>query len=392
MAKYRNPAIVFGGGINGLGLVRNLGRNGVDVYCVVDKIDTAIYSRYCKKYFIVPHIQEEKDILSSFLNKLGKKLTDYALLFSTTDLFCLHLSDLKDELEGTYHVLLPDAEVVRTLVNKREFYQSLSNHKIPCPTTYFPKSIEDVKKISKEIKYPIFIRPSVSQIFGRVFHKKGFLANSSKELMNYYLLSSKFKIDTILQEVISGPAKNIYGVNGYFDRKSLPKALFAYRRLRGWPPMFGNSSLMESIPIPDVTSIKETTETYLHQLGYHGIMDAEFKRDAQHGIFKLLEINARSWWQNSFPTKCGINIAFISYLDAIGKETEYTEDYTVGIKWIHFLNDLRSSIKTSNNMTIKEWISSLHGIKDWAYFSTDDPFPWITNPLFDLVSWLRKVI
>ena len=392
MTKYRNTAIVLGGGINGLGLARNLGRNGVCVYCVADNVNDVIFSRYCKKYFIVRHIQENKDALRLFLNKIGKNLNDYAILFPATDLFSLHLSNLKEELEGNYHALLPDAEVVRTLVNKREFYQSLSKRKIPCPTTYFPKSSRDIEEISKEIKYPVFIRPSISQIFFRVFHKKGFLANSACELMNYYLLASKFKIDTIIQEVISGPAKNLYGVAGYFDRKSLPKALFAYRRLRGWPPMFGANSLMESIPISEVTSIKETTETYLHQIGYHGIMEAEFKRDAQDGVFKLLEINARSWWQNSFPTKCGINIVFISYLDAIGKKIEYTEDYEAGIKWMHFLNDLRSSIKTSNNMTIKEWVSSLHGIKDWAYFSADDPVPWITNPLFDFVSLLRKVI
>ena len=156
--------------------------------------------------------------------------------------------------------------------------------------------------------------------------------------------------------------------------------------------MFGTNSLMESIPISDVTSIKKTTETYLNQLGYHGLMEAEFKRDTQDGIFKLLEINARSWWQNSLPTKCGINIVFMAYLDAIGKEIKYTEDYEAGIKWIHFLNDLRSSIKTSNNSTLKEWVSSLHGIKDWAYFSVDDPTPWIINPLFDLFSLLRKYI
>jgi predicted ATP-grasp superfamily ATP-dependent carboligase len=146
---------------------------------------------------------------------------------------------------------------------------------------------------------------------------------------------------------------------------------------------------MESIPISGVTSIKETAETYLHQLGYHGIMEAEFKRDPRDGIFKLLEINARSWWQNSFPAKCGINIVFISYLDAIGEEIEYTEDYEAGIKWIYFLNDLRSSIKTSNNMTIKEWASSLHGIKDWAYFSADDPIPWVLSLLFSLSAFTK---
>ena len=70
MTKYRNPAIVFGGGINWLGLVRNLGRSGVGVYCVVDKTDIAIYSKYCTKYFIVPHIEEEKGSLVRYPPKL----------------------------------------------------------------------------------------------------------------------------------------------------------------------------------------------------------------------------------------------------------------------------------------------------------------------------------
>ncbi len=311
------------------------------------------------------------------------------MLFSTTDLFSLHLSSLKEELEGNYHVLLPNAEVVQKLVNKKKFYQSLSSYRIPYPVTYFPNSIDDVKEISKKIKFPIFIRPAISQIFVKAFHKKGFLANSAKELINYYRLSSKFEIDTIFQEVVSGPAKNLYGIAGYFDRKSLPKVFFVYQRLRGWPLMFGTNSLIVSIPTSDVQPIKETAKNYLHQLRYHGLMEAEFKRDPQDGIFKLLEINARSWWQNSFPTKCGINIVFISYLDAIGKEIEYTEDYEAGIKWMHFLNDLRSSIKTKN-ITMKDWISSLRNIKDWAYFSADDPIPWMINPLFEFYSLLRK--
>ena len=391
MVKYKNTAIVLGGGVNGLGLARNLGRNGVCVYCVTDNVNAVMFSRYCKKYFIVRHIQENKDALRLFLNKMGKKLNDYAILFPATDLFSLHLSDLKDELEGNYHVLLPGAEVVKTLVEKKRFYHSLSKNGVPHPATFFPASIQEVGEISKEIKYPVFIRPSISQIFHRKFGKKGFVANSEDELIHYYLLASKHKIDVVLQEVIPGPANFIYGIAGYFDKTSYPKAFFAYRRLRGWPLTFGINSLIESIPISDVASIKETTESYLHQLGYHGIMEAEFKRDPRDDVFKLLEINARSWWQNSLPSKCGINIVFIAYLDSIDEELQYSEDYEVGIKWSHFLNDLKSAIKTSGNMTLNDWIASLKGIKDWAFFSVDDPLPWIVSNFFSIYEWLKSL-
>ena len=46
--NWHNPAVVIGGTENGLGVIRNLGRNGVDVYCVLDDKDVAFYSKYCR--------------------------------------------------------------------------------------------------------------------------------------------------------------------------------------------------------------------------------------------------------------------------------------------------------------------------------------------------------
>ena len=65
--KSKVPAYVLGGGINGLGVVRNLGRNGVTVYCVVEKHEQAIYSKFCKKSYVVPNIERNSSILRDFL-------------------------------------------------------------------------------------------------------------------------------------------------------------------------------------------------------------------------------------------------------------------------------------------------------------------------------------
>ena len=375
--------------MNGLGVIRNLGRNGVDVYCVVNKKDEAIYSRFCKKYYTIPNIQKSKSILRRFL--VNKKLNNCAVLFPTSDLYSLHLSELKEELEGNYYLPLSSHEIVRTLVDKREFYRSLSECGVPHPITYIPEDTEDVRRISNEIKYPVFIKPSMSQQFSNIFRRKGFVAKSAEELMHYYLLALNHKLEVIFQEVIPGlAAKNIYGIEGYFDKNHDPKAFFAHCRLRGWPPVFGNTCLRESISISDVIVPHTITKNYLQHLKYHGLIEAEWKMDPRNGVFKLLEINARQSMQNSLPARCGINLSLIAYLDSIGKEIEYTEDYETGIKWAFLFDDLRSTIKTSKNMTIKEWVSSLHGIKEWAYFSADDPVPWIINPLFNFSSLLRR--
>jgi predicted ATP-grasp superfamily ATP-dependent carboligase len=376
MKSYKNIAIVLGGGINGLGVTRNLGRNGVHVYLVTDKVDEAMYSRYCEKHFVFPHVQEKKVALRSLLNRIEKGLTDQGVVIPTTDLFSLHLSEISEDLEGNFCILLPKAETVRTLVDKKCFYNSVFNHKLPHPLTLFPESVKDAMEISRNIKYPAFVKPSISQVFSRRFGKKGFIAYSAAELIQYYRLASKYGIDVMLQEVIPGSADRIYGIAGYFDKNHRPKALFGYHRLESWPPLFGTSSLIESIALSEIAEIKETVNSYLLQIGYYGIMEAEFKKDPRDGIFKFLEINARSWWQNSLPTKCGINIIFIAYLDSIGKSIKYSEEYGAGVKWINFLDDLRS-LTLTGHMRLGDWSLHLKGVRDCAFFSIDDAVPWI---------------
>jgi len=147
--------------------------------------------------------------------------------------------------------------------------------------------------------------------------------------------------------------------------------------------MFGTSSLIESIAVSKHPHLKEIVTRYLASVSYSGVMEAEFKLDPRDGNFKLLEINARSWWQNSFPTKCGLNIILKAYLDAIGEEVEYSEKYVTGIKWINFLNDICSSI-FSREIVRKDWVCSFKKVRDWAFFDIHDPVPSAANLLREI--------
>jgi D-aspartate ligase len=383
--------VLFGGGsINALGITRNLGKNRVKVYYVDEEKNEAMFSRYCVRSFTIPGIQEDMRALGklrNFLVNFNKEISSSAVIFPGSDLYCLALSSLKDEIVKEFHFALPSEEIVETLVNKKKFYQSLDKHMIPHPTTYFPECFDDVKRISKNVDYPVYVRPSISQIFTKRFHEKGFIAKSEKELIRYCALAARSRIDFMIQEIIPGPAMNLFGVCGYFNKNARPMGLFAYRRIREWPHKFGTNSLIESVSISDVSLISELAVNYLRSIGYHGLMEAEFKKDPRDGNFKFLEVNARSWWQNSFPTKCGINLVLMAYLDMIGGEIRNQEKYKVGVKWIYFLNDLRSVLKMLRNreITIQNWFCSLRMINDYAYFSADDPLPSMLSPFFHLV-------
>jgi len=379
MDRFRVPAYVLGGGTNGLGVVRNLGRHGVLVYCVVERHEQVEYSKFCRKCYIVPNIEKSGAILRKFLHDVGRRAGG-GVLFPTSDLFSLNLSELKEEVEDDYHVPLPSYEVVKKLVDKKEFYQSLSEFGVPYPITQFPESLEDARRISKEIGYPVFVKPIRSQEFQLRFKKKGFFANTASELIRYYAFATESDCKVMFQQVIPGlAAKNVYGIEGYFDQASEFKAIFAHIRLRGWPPIFGNTCLRESIPVSDISAQVEVTRNYLRHLSYHGLMEAEWKRDPRDGSFKLLEINPRQSMQNALPSRCGINLILIAYLDAIDEKIKDSYGYEKGIKWANFLQDLASAMET--RMTFREYVSSLRNIREWSYLASDDVSPWLISNL-----------
>ncbi len=395
MGKLEIPAILLGGtAITALGVIRNLGRNGVDVYYVADGNDEAAFSRYVKRFYVIPKIQDDPGILKAFLEKFRTEVSSSAVVFPGSDLFCLSLSAMGNGLGDDFHVLLPGQRVIQELVNKKTFYRSLEAANLPHPTTWYPERPTDIDEIGAEVEYPVYVKPCLSQIFSRRFGRKGFVANSREELTKYSSMAMRSQIDIVVQEIIPGPTRDVVSINGYFDRSSDPRGLFAYRGLRRWPNDFGTCSLAESIPLSSISQAKQITVDYLHALAYHGLVDADFKRDSRDGIFKFLEVNIRSWWQNAFPTKCGINLVFMAYLDALGFSVASQESYETGVNWIYFLDDVRAvrAMISNGKMTFRDWLSSLRSTKDWAYFAHDDVLPWLVSNLFSVRKLAERVI
>jgi predicted ATP-grasp superfamily ATP-dependent carboligase len=381
--KKREPVIVFGSGITGLGISRNLGKEGINVYCISDRFDAASFSRYCRKTIILPNFRERKGLVKAFLTSFSKKVSPRGVVFATDDLVTLLLSELKSEIKDDFYFLVPEIETAEKVVNKRKFHESLENSSIPHPKTVIPANRESIRSSTEELRFPILVKPSISPIFVKEFGIKSFVARSQEELLEYQKIVLKHNIDVIFQEIIPGPDSNLYGIPGTFGRGGKALALFAYRRIRGWPITFGNNSIIESVALEKLSFLKEAIKRYMEANKYYGVAEAEFKLDPRDGLFKILEMNARSWWQNSFPTKCGLNIILKAYLDAIGEDVAYSEDYVEGLKWINLPNDLLSSVFEKKLFT-REWFKSVRNVRAFSFFDLYDPWPFATNLLFQL--------
>lgn len=388
-----DPVIVLGGGLCGLGLVRTFGSRGIDAYLVVDRKDEAIFSKYCKRRFIATGMRYNREILKKLLKEIGRSLSRRVVVYPTSDLDALNLSELKDDLPDDYHFVVGDKEPVEILVNKSKFYKALDRSGISYPITYFPEDLEDFRQIGAKITYPIFIRPSITQLFNQIWsNRKGFIAYSLRELTDYCRLATKYRIEVMIQEIISGPPWNSYQLEGYYNAHHRPTVLFARQRLRIWPPDFGNTTLCVSIPLAKLVKEKNMINEFIRKIGYGGLMSAELKKDARDGMMKFFEINARAWWHFWLSAKCGADIVFSSYLDAVGENTEYTEEYEINIKSTNLLFDLWTSANMFLNgkLSLSDWISSLQGSKQFAFFSRKDLSPFIMHCKTQGFSLLKK--
>ena len=375
-----------------LGTVRNLGRKNIPSIVLNPYIKPiSSFSKYYKG-ITCPHPKlNEKKYVDLLLN-LGKKLTNKGVLLPNGDAEVLAILKNKDKLEEYYKFSSADFEITEKILNKHVFYETIDKLGIPHPKTYFINDESEVKKISKKIDFPCIVKPVYSDYFISDFKIKLFMVKSKEELLKKYMMATAKNHDVIIQEIIPGGAKNAHGFNAYYDRDYFCNGSFMYRRIREWPHDFGNGCFIESVNIPELAKI---ITFLIKKIRYHGIVDAEFKKDSRDNKFKLIEINPRCWMQNSLPARCGINFPYMAYMDAIGESFENQVFDKKHVKWLFMQEDFHSALKSisKGELSFHDWMGSFKGEKEYAIFAYDDPIPFFvifTKALFGFIPYFFK--
>ncbi len=363
-------------GVTGLGVIRSLGRRGIPVIGLgPNPKQTGHFSKYCKSIVSPDPIKEEEQYIN-FLLALGRRLRTKGVLIPTADADVLAISKHRTKLVDYFCFPMPGLDIIERLVNKKEFHKSILRLNIPQPKTYLPENILELKHVIDEITYPCIIKPAFS--FKNDLGAKVLKINSREQLIESYDRAISCGQEMVIQEVILGDDSNIYGLGTYCNCNSELKGIFVYRKKRGYPKGFGTCSFVESVSEPEIVDLGKKI---LQEFSYYGISEIEFKRDPRDNQLKIIEINARTWAENSLADRCGVDLSYMAYMDAIGKDKdiEVSVPAKEGIKWIYMFNDLRSSLGSIRNreLLLKDYIKSLNGELEFAIFAWDDPCPFL---------------
>jgi predicted ATP-grasp superfamily ATP-dependent carboligase len=374
----------LGGHVQGLGIIRSLGRRGIKVF-LVDETPANIgrYSKYCDRFFLLPEMKKEKTLVTFLLELSDREGMQGWVLFPTHDATVEVLSRNREILSGSYRVSVPDWSVTEFAYNKILTYHLAKKTGVPVPHTYFPCDLDDVRRIGSEIQFPIIIKPAVMHKFYAKFKKKVYLAHNLNELVQMYqkTCSAIDPAEVMIQEIIPGGADTLYSCGCFFAQGTLKGSCIG-KRCRQIPMDFGKATTyVKSVEIPQLRS---DSVKLLSAIDYYGLAEVEFMEDPRDGVFKLLEINPRSWKWHTLAIKSGVDLPYLIYSDLVDGYTGPELTAQLNVKWMELISDLYISASEilKRRLSLHDYIDSFRGNLEFAIASWDDPKPFLSYILF----------
>lgn len=374
-------AFVLHMGANGLGVTRSLGWSGIKVVGVDFHPEApGLRSRLVHPLVTKDPVKEPEATVEQLLKEAGK-FREKPVIMACSDDYVLLVSRHRKRLAEGFEFMVPPESVIEGTMNKSHQYQMAVESGVPIPLTIYPQSMKEIAEAKDSLRYPCFIKPFYSHLWYRRFGNKGFIIKNYDELKDKFQVVLGTDLRAMVQSIVGDPGKDLYQVSAYIGKNGYVSPRFVWFKARQSPPSFGVASLGISVKNHQV---EDSGLKFLRAIKYQGIGSVEFKLDPEDGVYRLIELNNRTWMQNVMCTIAGLNLPLIQYLDLTGQPCPQSGDFKEGIRWWDSIADLDSFVrlKKRRQLGAREWVSSWLGSDCYAYFSPDDIVPALVRAKF----------
>ena len=365
--------VVIGGGCQGLGIARSLGRHGIPVCLIDDEISIARASRFVKDTIRVRDLRTEQALLDALALARERLSISGWVLYPTREENIAGIAANRDELSREFRVPTPELASIRHAWDKREVYRLAEQLSIPVPRTWFPRSEDDLAAV--DVDGPVVLKPAIKEHFFYATRAKAWRADTAAELVTAYRRATEIMpaSEIIIQEMIPGGGEQQYAYCAFF-RGGSPVASMTARRRRQHPSDFGvASTFVETISMPELA---KPSCRFLTAIDYYGLVELEYKRDPRDDKCKLLDVNARTWGYHSLGAAAGVDFPYLLFLDQIGAPVQEAQARP-GVRWIRLSTDVPNAVRDmwAGRLSPGEYLGSLRDIRTEAVFSISDPLP-----------------
>ncbi len=378
------PALVLGSGVTALGTVRALASAGIPAWLPPAARPPASRSRHARRL-------PGGDAGTDLAGLLGRVPLERAVLLPCSDAWAGATARLSGDLAARFPASVAPPAVLDQLVDKARFAGALARHGTPHPATWVLGTGALPDAIPAAVFASAFLKPLDSQACFARFGVKGFWIRSRAEAESRRAELAAAGVAVLLQEYVPGGPDRHWFVDGLVDGAGRIPGLLVRRRLRMYPPDFGNSSAMVSVPPAEASPAVESITGLLAALGYRGPFSAEFKQDARDDVFRLLEVNARMWWYVEFAARCGVNVPRLAWQDALGGPVAPVAGYATGRRCVYPYYDWHATRtwRGGSPTRMVRWAAAALAA-DQPVFRWGDPLPALAEMGETASRWIRR--
>jgi D-aspartate ligase len=384
----QRAAFIEGLDVSAYGIARSLGREGVPVYALNDRLrDSLRFSRYYRKCFLYPDDPAQarayagdsvanEDVLLGLLLQWGREFQSKPVLFATSDWFARFLSNRGEELAASFLFHWVPPELFTTIIDKGRMAQFCEHHGIRVPRTHATEAGDDMALVARDFPYPCLVKPihryTTAFPLGAA---KVFVAHEPGELQRFFEQYPQLKGAALVQELIEGGDDQVFQCTALVDMQGEIAAYSTVRKLSQYPGGYGSMCYGRT---ERNEGLKGEAFKLLQALGYKGLGSLEFKYRRSDGGYYFIEMNTRLPWYNGLFADAGVNLAWLAYCDLTGHKSPATKQVD-GVTWMSYQNYSKwygEAGRRSGTSPLR-FASAVAGARSYAWWNRSDPRPFL---------------
>jgi D-aspartate ligase len=387
-SRLRPPAFVLGLGENGYAMARSLAAAGVPVVGFYrEAAESGRWSRFCSSQRIPPGLDEEA--VCRLLIEQAGRFAGTPVLIPTSDEYALLVAAHARALSRQFLFHWNEPGLLETIVDKSRMARACREADIAAPASRATVMGEDVDALAREVTYPCLVKPNRSFRVPFPEGRKNFVAQTARQLREFFGKHPDLLGNTLCQEVVAGGDDGIFQCNVLVGTAGSPAGIVSVRKLRQYPPGYGVMCHGRSEANAEVEVL---ALRLLRYLGYRGLASLEFKYAAAGGRPCFIEMNPRLPWYNALFAQAGVDLARMAYFDLADPSVSASVQARNDVHWVSFKLDLAWYLASRGRRPgVWAWLRSLARASAFAWFDATDLRPFLHSTGALAVTCARRV-
>lgn len=306
--------------------LRSLGRHGVRTIAFSERKTAAAFaSRYCDESVVVPSPAEDVHRYKDALLRLARR-ADVRTIIPMQEANIYVLSKYRDEFGEHVAPFWPPFKTLRDVHDRVRLIAAAERANVPVPETHQLDNVDDwTRELIVKSRYSVLTNDYVDSVPpGETARggSTGYLHPDAEP--DREEICDEMGHVPIVQEYVPGAEYALWALYDHGD----PVAMCQKRQIRAFSYAGGTSIFRETVRLPELESVGRAL---LDHLDWHGFASVQFKRDANTGEFKLMEINPRVWVSLACAVRAGVDFPYYYWRLAGDEPVRIASEYEEGI-------------------------------------------------------------